>query len=69
MAIFNTAANLHKFLDATDDRILEGKLPNFTGEVVKPMWIKKDDNTYCLNFDVTSECRERPFELLYDVGR
>ena len=65
----NLRANLHKFLDETNDRILEGQLPNFTGEVVKSMWLKKDDNTYRLNFDVTSECRERPFELLYDVGR
>lgn len=61
----NLRAKLRTFLDETGDRILAGKLPNFTSEAVKPMWLKSDDGTYQLNFDGTSECHERPFELLY----
>jgi arylsulfatase A-like enzyme len=52
---------LAAFLEETGDLVLEGRVPNVTGEVEKQQWVKEADGVYRLDYDVETETRERPF--------
>lgn len=54
-------ADLLQLMTLTGDPVIDGPVPNQTGEPVKPQWVKDTAGRYRLDYDLENETRERPF--------